>query len=151
MVEDQADLICRFLADGTYTFVNAGYCRYFHRPAEELIGQKVWQFVPEFQRPIADAFLATVTPEHPVASVEKQVIGPGGEARWIEWTARGFLDEGGRVVEFQVVGHDITDRKRAEEVIKQSEEQVRHFVEHVPRPSRCSTATCATSSTARAG
>jgi PAS domain S-box-containing protein len=132
VVEDQADLICRFLADGTYTFVNAAYCRYFQRPAEELIGQQFWQFLPEFQHPIADAFLAAVTPEQPVASVENQVTGPAGEARWMEWTARGFLDEGGRIVEFQVVGHDITDRKRAEEVIKQSEEQVRHFVQHVP-------------------
>ena len=50
----------------------------------------------------------------------------------MEWTDRGFFDERGRVVEFQAVGHDITDRKRAEEVIKQSEEQVRHFVRHVP-------------------
>jgi PAS domain S-box-containing protein len=132
VVEDQGDLICRFLPDGTYTFVNAAYCRYFQHPAEELIGQKFWQFLPPFQRPIADAFLAAITPEHPVASVENQVTGPGGEARWIEWTERGSFDEGGRIVEFQVVGHDITDRKRAEEAIKQSEEQVRHFVEHVP-------------------
>ena len=50
----------------------------------------------------------------------------------MEWTDRGFFDERGRIVEFQAVGHDITDRKRAEEVIKQSEEQVRHFVRHVP-------------------
>ena len=132
VVEDQADFICRFLVDGTYTFVNAAYCRYFQRPAEELIGRKFWQFLPAFQRPIAEAFLAVITPGHPVSSVENQVTAPGGEARWIEWTARGFFDEGSRLVEFQVVGHDITDRKRAEEVIKQSEEQVRHFVEHVP-------------------
>ena len=29
----------------------------------------------------------------------------------MEWTARGFFDERRRVVEFQAVGHDITDRK----------------------------------------
>ena len=68
----------------------------------------------------------------PVASIEHQVAGAGGDVRWMEWTDRGFFDERGRVVEFQAVGHDITDRKRTEEVIKQSEEQVRHFVRHVP-------------------
>ena len=115
VVEDQADLICRFLADGTYTFVNAAYCRYFQRSAEELIGQKFWQFLPAYQRPISEAFLAAITPESPVASIEHQVAGAGGEARWMEWTDRGFFDERGRVVEFQAVGHDITDRKRAEE------------------------------------
>ncbi len=132
VVEGQSDLICRFLPDGTYTFVNDAYCRYFQRSAEELIGQKFWQFLPAYQRPISEAFLAAITPEHPVASIEQQVAGPGGEGRWIEWTERGYFDERGRVVEFQAVGHDITDRKRAEEVIKQSEEQVRNFVRHVP-------------------
>jgi PAS domain S-box-containing protein len=132
VVENQTDLICRFLADGTVTFVNAAYCRYVERSAEELVGQKFWQVLPAYQRPISEAFLAAVTPEHPVASVEHQVAGPGGEARWIDWTERGFFDDRGRLVEFQAVGHDITDRKRSEEVVKQSEEQVRHFVRHVP-------------------
>jgi PAS domain S-box-containing protein len=132
VVEDQADLICRFRADGTYTFVNAAYCRYFQRSAEELIGQKLWQFLPASERPISEALRAAITPDNPVGLIEHQVAGARGEVRWMEWTDRGFFDEGGRVVEFQAVGHDITDRKRAEEVIKQSEQQVRHFVRHVP-------------------
>ena len=115
VVEGQADLICRFLADGTFTFVNAAYGRYFQRSAEDLIGQKLWQLVPAHQRPIAEAFLAAITPDHPVASVENQVTGPDGASRWIEWTERGFFDEHSRLVEIQVVGHDVTDRKRAEE------------------------------------
>jgi PAS domain S-box-containing protein len=132
VVEDQADLICRFRADGTYTFANAAYCRAFQRSAEELIGRKLWQFAPAYPRSISEAFLAAITPESPVTSTEQQVTGAGGEVRWMEWTDRGFFDDRGRVVEFQAVGHDITDRKRAEQVIKQSEEQVRHFVQHVP-------------------
>jgi len=132
VVDGQADLICRFLPDGTCTFVNDAYCRYFQRSAGELLGEKLWQFLPADQRPISEAFLAAITPAHPVASIEQHVAGPGGAERWIEWTERGYFDERGRVVELQAVGHDITDRKRTEEVIKQSEEQVRHFVRHVP-------------------
>jgi PAS domain S-box-containing protein len=132
VVEDQSDLICRFLADGTYTFVNAAHCRHLQRSAEELLGQKLWKFIPAHQRRGMEAFLATITRESPVASIEYERVGPGGESRWIEWIGRGFFDEQGRVIEFQAVGHDITDRKRAEEVIKQSEEQVRYFVRHVP-------------------
>jgi PAS domain S-box-containing protein len=132
VVEDQSDLICRFLADGTYTFVNAAHCRYLQRSAEELLGKKLWDFVPARQRASTEAFLAAITPQSPVAVIEYEVVGPGGEARWMEWTDRGFFDGQGRLIEFQAVGHDITDRKRAEEMIKQSEEQVRHFVRHVP-------------------
>jgi PAS domain S-box-containing protein len=132
VVEDQADLICRFLADGTYTFVNAAYCRYVQRSAEELHGRKFWQFVAEGQRASTKAFFDSITRESPVATMEYEVPGPGGGTRWMEWTDRGFFDERGRLIEVQAVGHDITDRKRAEEMIKQSEAQVRHFVRHVP-------------------
>jgi len=132
VVEHQTDLICRFLPDGTYTFVNAAYCRYIQRSAEELIGQTFWQLVPAYHRARTEVFLASITPESPIASIEYQLAGPGGGVRWMEWTDCGFFDERGRLIEFQAVGHDITDRKRAEEVVKQSEEQVRHFVQHVP-------------------
>jgi len=132
VVEHQTDLICRFQSDGTYTFVNDAFCRHVQRSAEELIGHTFWQLVPAHQRPNTEAFLATITPESPVAFIEYEVVRPGGEARWMEWTDRGFFDERGRLIEFQAVGHDITERKHAEEAIRQSEEQVRHFVQHVP-------------------
>jgi PAS domain S-box-containing protein len=132
VVEGQVDCICRFAADGTYTFVNAAFCRYIRRPANELIGRKLWEFLPGHQRAIAEGLLAGITRENPVVSIEYQVDGADGDVRWMEWTDRGFFDERGRLVEIQAVGHDITDRKHAEEVIKQSEEQVRNFVRHVP-------------------
>ena len=132
VVEDQTELICRFLADGTYTFVNAAYCRYFQRSPDELIGQTFWQFIPAYQHAGSKAFLGSITPDHPVATIEHEVIGPGGEVRWQQWTNRGFFDEFGRIVEYQAVGRDITERKRAEEAVKESANQVRLFVQHAP-------------------
>jgi PAS domain-containing protein len=41
VVEDQTDLICRFVADGTITFVNDAYCRYFGKTREELLGSNL--------------------------------------------------------------------------------------------------------------
>jgi PAS domain S-box-containing protein len=128
VVEDQTELICRFLADGTYTFVNGAYCRYFQRSADELIGQKFWQFVPEYQRPASEAFLASLTPERPVATIEHEVTAPGGEVCWQQWTDRGFFDERGRIVEYQSVGRDITARRQAEEEHRQLVAQ-RHVAE----------------------
>ena len=60
------------------------------------------------------------------------MTGPGGEVRWQQWTDRGFFDERGRIIEYQAVGRDITERKRAEEAVKQSDNQVRLFVQHAP-------------------
>jgi PAS domain-containing protein len=36
VVESQTEMICRFLPDGTLTFVNEAYCRYFGKSRKEL-------------------------------------------------------------------------------------------------------------------
>jgi two-component system, LuxR family, sensor kinase FixL len=126
VVEDQTELICRFQPDGTYTFVNGAYCRYFKRSAEELIGHTFWEFIPPEGRQGAREFLDSITPDHPVASREHEVLAPGGELRWQQWRDRGFFDDHGRVVEYQAVGRDITDLKRAEEAVQRQREELAH-------------------------
>jgi PAS domain S-box-containing protein len=132
VVEDQTELICRHNQDGTFTFVNGAYCRYFKVRAEDLIGRNFWQFLPVEQHAAVRAFLESITPEHPVASIEHTVVAPGSEVRWQQWTNRGFFDEQGRIIEYQSVGHDITERKRAEQAARDSEEQIRLFIQQTP-------------------
>jgi PAS domain S-box-containing protein len=115
VVEDQTELICRFLPDGTLTFVNGAYCRYFQRPAEELVGNSFWPLIAPQAHDQARAFLASITPDRPVATLEHEVLAPAGDVRWQQWTDRGFFDEAGRIVDYQAVGRDVTERKRAEE------------------------------------
>ena len=117
VVEDQTELICRFLADGTLTFVNDAYCRYFQRPAKELLGQTFWFLIPPEDRQATRESLASITPEHPVSNVEHEVLAPDGERRWQHWRNRGLFDKHGRVVEYQAVGRDITERKHTEEAM----------------------------------
>jgi two-component system, LuxR family, sensor kinase FixL len=118
IVEDQTELICRFLPDGTYTFVNGAYCRYFQRAPEELLGKTFWSFIPQEWHTPARAHLAALTPEQPVATIEHEVVAPSGEIRWQQWRDRGFFDARGRLVDYQAVGRDITDRKRAEQAMQ---------------------------------
>jgi PAS domain S-box-containing protein len=115
VVEDQTELICRFLSDGTFTFVNDAYCRYFQRSRAELLGSTFWDLIPLEGHRAAREFLASITPERPIATREHEVLAPDGELRWQQWRDRGFFDEQGRVVEYQAVGRDVTERKRAED------------------------------------
>ena len=115
VVEDQTELICRLLPDGTYTFVNGAYCRYFGRTPEELLGRTFWQFLPEADRVATRKFLDSLSPDRPVATHEHQVLGPNGDIRWHQWTNRGTYDADGRLIGYQAVGRDVTDRKHAEE------------------------------------
>ncbi len=125
IIEDQTELICRFLPDGTLTFVNEAYCRYFGREQEDLIGRSFIPLIPEEDRFRVKTHLTSLTPETPVATHEHRVIGRRGEIRWQQWTNRLVHDEEGRLIEFQSVGRDITERKLMEEALRESQEKGR--------------------------
>jgi PAS domain S-box-containing protein len=117
VVEDQTELICRFLPDGTLTFVNEAYCRYFDKRREELIGYSFMPFIPEEDRGFVWEGIASLSSENPVATHEHRVVRPDGEIGWQQWTNRAIFDKEDCVAEFQAVGRDITDRVRAEQAL----------------------------------
>ncbi len=119
IVEDQMELICRFLPDGTLTFVNEAYCRYFDKQREELIGQTFMSLIPDEDRGKAEMHLACLNQDNPVGTMEHRVILPNGEIRWQQWSDRAIFDEQGHLIEFQSVGRDITDYKQTEETLQQ--------------------------------
>jgi PAS domain S-box-containing protein len=124
IVEDQTELICRFLPDGRYTFVNGAVCRDLQLSAEDLVGHSFWDQIPAEDRQAIREYLNSITPARPVASREHEVAAaPGRDARWQHWATRGFFDDHGVVIEYQAVGRDITERKRAEDQHRQLESQ----------------------------
>ncbi|MBP3955599.1 PAS domain S-box protein [Gemmata sp. G18] len=137
VVEAQTEQVCRVQPDGTLTFVNGAYCRYFGRSADELIGRPFWGLVPETDQESVRSHLATIAPDHPVATIEHRVLASNGEVRWQQWTNRGLFDTGGRLIEFQSVGRDVTDRKRSEEQLRQSEERFRDLFHNAPLATAC--------------
>ena len=121
VVEDQSELITRYRTDGTYSFVNEAFCRYFGKSREEVLGRHwVPDAVPE-DIPMIEARLALLSPEHPMVVIENRVISGSGEIRWIQFVNRGFFDGQGCLIDTQAVGRDITDTKKLEEVLRESE------------------------------
>ncbi len=118
VVDDQTELVCRYLPDGSLTFVNAAYARYFQRRPEELIGNSFLPLIPEPQRELAKSQLSALVEKPEIRSLEHEVCAPAGEIRWQHWIDRPILDRFGRVIEIQGVGRDVTDRKRAESRLK---------------------------------
>lgn len=130
ILEDISELIVRFLPDGTLTYVNDAYCRYYGKTHEELIGSNfISSAVDDFPQKLR-AHLQSFTPDQPVIAFEQYDVLPNGEKRWREWVDRAFFDQDGRVLEFQSTGRDITERKRAEEELRAAEEKYRNIFEH---------------------
>ncbi len=119
VVEDQTELICRFQPDGTLTFMNEAYCRYFGKRREELIGNSCMSLIPEEDRETAANQFTSLSAENPTTTYEHRVLAAGDRIRWQQWTDRAIFDERGRIVEYQSVGRDITERRQAQEEIEQ--------------------------------
>jgi len=132
IVEDQSELICRFRSDSTITFANEAYCRYFGRTRADLEGHSFMPLLPEEDREIIHRQFAALLPDANLAAYSHRVIQGDGRIRWVQWTARGFFDEVGQAVEYQAVGQDITERKQAEDNLRQSEASFRSLVEQAP-------------------
>ncbi|MHA2271193.1 MAG: PAS domain S-box protein [Candidatus Hodarchaeales archaeon] len=124
VVEDQTELIVRWQPDGTRTFVNEAYCRYYNQSPEALIGQAFFPLVPEQDLQAVLEKVAQLTPENPVAFNEHRSSKPDGTLVWQEWADRAIFDDDNRLIELQSVGRDITERKKAEEALKSREEQL---------------------------
>ncbi|MBU7016743.1 MAG: PAS domain S-box protein [Theionarchaea archaeon] len=118
VVEDQTELICRFLPDLTLNFVNEAYCRYFGKSQKDLLGKQFTFLIPEEDREKDLNHLASLTYENPSGTVEHRVIAPGGEIRWLQWTNRALFNKHKDLTEFQAVGRDITERKQSEERLR---------------------------------
>jgi len=126
LVEDQPALLCRFLPDGTLTYVNRAYADYFGRSVDDLTGFNFYRLIPENDREAAQRNIAALGPGNLIDRNLHRVLTPTGEIRWQEWINRAFVDEEGRVVEFQAIGQDITNRVRAEEERREFETRFRH-------------------------
>jgi len=125
VVEDQTEVISRFRADGTFTFVNDVYGRFFGKLAEDLIGRSWKPAAVGEDLPRIEEKLRTLSPANPVVLIENRVFSGKGEVRWMQFVNRGIFDKQGQLIEIQSVGRDITERKRAEEELRKSREELR--------------------------
>lgn len=112
IIEDQVELIRRFTPDGTLTFVNGAFCRYFGQNEEDLLGKKFSSLIPPEDGRLAWKIILALSPEEAVAISEPRVIHGNGEVHWLQWTNRAIFDDKKNIIEYQSVGRDITAQKR---------------------------------------
>jgi PAS domain S-box-containing protein len=118
ILNEQTDVISRFNADGTLTFVNDFYCRLFGKTRSELLGQK-WhpRVVPDDLAAIQQQ-LGALSPINPVVVIENRIYNAANEVRWFQFVNRAAYDADGILLDTLSVGRDITQSKVAEEQLR---------------------------------
>lgn len=106
----QAELVCRFLPDGTLLSVNNSFCQYLGSSRENLLGTSFFGSVPDADRKIAMQSLASLDSTNQVATCEHRLVALHGELRWLQWRQSATFDEHEEAAAYQCVGQDITER-----------------------------------------
>ncbi|MCX8207589.1 MAG: PAS domain S-box protein [Methanothrix sp.] len=128
IVEDMPFLVCRFDHDGILTFVNDNYCNYFGFRREDIVGRSFLELIPDDEREEVLKRFRGLTPEKPYVTYVHRVK-KGNEIRWHRWTDRAIFGQNGEVLEYQSLGEDITEEKRIEEALRESEHRFRVLAE----------------------
>jgi diguanylate cyclase (GGDEF)-like protein/PAS domain S-box-containing protein len=125
IVEDQTDPVCRWLPDSTLTFVNKAYCDYFGMAREDCLGRPFLSWcTAEAKVAVREAVDCLLRREAATVSKEEINYDLSGNLRCMAWAYRPIEDAEGRIVEFQSVGRDISDRMRAELALRRVNEEL---------------------------
>jgi diguanylate cyclase (GGDEF)-like protein/PAS domain S-box-containing protein len=115
VVDDQTELVCRYLPDATLTFANRAFGEFFGCDQNALGNIKLLDLRPASERAQLLERLQSSPAAPGVRTHVEREVSLDGSLRWYQWTDRALVDESGAVVEFQSVGHDVTDQRRAAE------------------------------------
>jgi PAS domain S-box-containing protein len=115
----QADL------DGNFTIVNQKYCDITGYSAAELLGMRIEEITHPDDLPLNVELRARMLTEGAPYEIEKRYIAKNGSIIWVNLGVSAIRDRQGKPLSTLAVVLDITERKRAEEALRESEERLR--------------------------
>jgi PAS domain S-box-containing protein len=136
LVQSVNSIILRLDPQGNVRFINEFARKFFGYPETEIVGRNViGTIVPQAESSGRDlAAMIKDIGRHPERYLnnENENQRSSGERVWIVWSNKGIADEKGDISEILCVGNDITQRKKAEQALRESEAQFRALAESAP-------------------
>jgi PAS domain S-box-containing protein len=115
---------------GNLTFANDALCNLFGYSREELIGMNYRTLTPEEDvKPLFEAYNHVYRTGEPLRDFNRRVIRKDGAYGFAQSSAFPIRNNKGEIIGFRGVRHDITERKQAEDRLKESEQKYRLLFE----------------------
>ena len=120
LVENQNELIVKVDARGRFLFVSPTYCKLFGMDHGQLIGQSYEPLIHPEDLEVTAAAMRQLGHYPHTCYVEqraKTILG----WRWLAWSDKAVLDKSGKITAVIGVGKDISEQKRIEQELVESE------------------------------
>ncbi|MEI7616198.1 MAG: ABC transporter substrate binding protein, partial [Actinomycetota bacterium] len=126
LIENSHDIIYTLNLEGILTFVSPSWTSLLGHPVEQVLGRPYEQFIYPDDISETELFLQKIlkfTEKKP--GIEYRVKHNDGSWRWHISNVVSIKDADGKIVGFEGIAQDITDRKKVQEALRKSEEQLR--------------------------
>jgi PAS domain S-box-containing protein len=125
IVENSIDAIDSKMLDGTIVSLNPSAERFYGYSEEELKGKHISVLLPPHRVDEMTEILESVGRGEVVSEYETVRVAKNGRHIPVSLTVSPVMDSSGNVVGASAIVRDITERKRADEALRQSEERYR--------------------------
>jgi len=117
---------------GNWTYVNNYICKYRGCSKDDLIGRNYREILDKANiKEIFKRFNQVYREEIPKGTFEAEIIRNDGKKRSVEGSIYLKYDSKGKKVGFYSFSHDVTERKKAEQKLKKSEEEHRNMLNNL--------------------
>jgi len=124
--------ICQFNAAGACLYVNPRWCKISGLDVEDNLGDGWLQAVHPDDRDRLASSWASYLQGGSDRLPEFRLLTPQGETRWISARIAAIQSATGETIGYVSTDEDITERKQAEEALRESEQRLQAILDHSP-------------------